>query len=55
MLDKEDVSHFEEDDDVDEDEDDQENVLNQFVQSIDLFKAKVFNAYQSRSLKKWVK
>ena len=58
MLDKDDDGHSEEDVRENEDEDDQddhENVLNEFVQSIDLFKEKVMLAYQSSSLKKGVK
>ena len=58
MLDKDDGGHSEEDVSENEDEDDQddhENVLNEFVQSIDLFKEKVMNAYQSSNLKKGVK
>ena len=52
MLDREDTPHSEEDED--EDEDDQDNVLNEFIESMDLFKAKVIDAYQSSSLKKGV-
>ena len=54
-LEKEDGTHSEEDVSGNESEEDDQNVLDEFVQAIDFFKEKVCHAYQSSSLKKGVK